>query len=104
MLERGRVRHTVAFSLEHAPGSPEEAGFLAAAARLSEIPGVEEFEILRETSPKNEYHFGISMEFAGRAEYAAYNEHPDHVRFVEGRWLPEVREFLEIDYEVDRPS
>ena len=83
----------------HAAGSPEEADFLAAAARLAAIPGVEAFEILRETSPKNDYRFGISMEFAGPAAYAAYNEHPDHVRFVQERWLPEVADFLEIDYE-----
>ena len=32
--------------------------------------------------------------------YAAYNEHPDHVRFVQERWLAEIADFLEIDYEV----
>jgi hypothetical protein len=99
MLVSGRIRHTVAFTPKHAPGSPEEADFLAAAARLAEIPGVEAFEILRERSPKNDYRFGISMEFAGPDAYAAYNEHPDHVRFVQERWLVEVQDFLEIDYE-----
>jgi len=39
------------------------------------------------------------MEFADRAAYESYNEHPDHVRFVQERWLPEVADFLEIDYE-----
>ena len=38
------------------------------------------------------------MEFADQASYTAYNEHPEHVRFVEQRWLPEVADFLEIDY------
>jgi hypothetical protein len=98
-LEAGRIRHTVAFTLAHAEGSSEESDFLAAAARLAAIPGVEAFEILRETSPKNAYRFGISMEFAGGAAYHAYNEHPDHVRFVQERWLVEVTDFLEIDYE-----
>ena len=42
--------------------------------------------------------FGISMEFADRAAYERYNEHPDHVRFVQERWLSEVSEFLELDY------
>jgi hypothetical protein len=95
----GRIRHSVVFTLSHAEGSPEEADFLATAAGLAAIPGVEEFEILRETSPKNDYRFGISMEFAGPEAYTAYNEHPDHVRFVQERWLPEVAEFLKIDYE-----
>ena len=54
--------------------------------------------MLREVSPKNDYRFGISMEFADAAAYEGYNEHPDHVRFVAERWLPEVTDFLEIDY------
>jgi hypothetical protein len=98
-LASGRIRHTVVFTPRHVPGSAEEADFLAAAARLAAIPGVEAFELLRETSPKNDYRFGISMEFAGPAAYTAYNEHPEHVRFVQERWLPEVADFLEIDYE-----
>ena len=98
-LAPGRIRHTVVFTLAHEKGSPAEADFLATAATLAAIPGVESFEILRETSPKNEYRFGISMEFADRAAYEAYNGHPDHVAFVQGRWIPEVEEFLEIDYE-----
>jgi hypothetical protein len=98
-LAAGRIRHTVVFRLTHPEGSPAEADFLAAAGALSAIPGVEAFQILRETSPKNAYHFGISMEFAGPAAYQAYNDHPDHVRFVQDRWLPEVVEFLEVDYE-----
>ena len=93
-----RIRHTVVFDLRRASGSPEEADFLAAAEQLGAIPGVEAFEVLREVSPKNDYRFGISMEFAGEAAYAAYNAHPDHVRFVEQRWLGEVSDFLEIDY------
>jgi heme-degrading monooxygenase HmoA len=98
-LAPGRIRHTVSFTLAHASGSPEEAGFLAEAGTLAELPGVEAFEILRETSPKNAFRYGISMEFAGPAAYTAYNDHPQHVRFVQERWLAEVADFLEIDYE-----
>jgi hypothetical protein len=98
-LTAGRVRHTVAFTLAHPEGSDEESAFLGEAASLAAIPGVEAFELMRETSPKNEYRFGISMEFADRAAYEGYNAHPDHVRFVEERWLAEVSDFLEVDYE-----
>jgi hypothetical protein len=98
-LDGTRIRHTVVFTPRHEAGSQAEADFLAAAARLAEIPGVEKFEILRETSPKNAYRFGISMEFADGKAYVSYNEHPDHVRFVQERWLVEVADFLEIDYE-----
>jgi hypothetical protein len=97
-MDANRIRHTVAFVLVHPPGSDEERQFLEAAERLGAIPGVEAFELLAEVSPKNDYRFGISMEFADRAAYEQYNSHPDHVGFVQGRWLPEVREFLEVDY------
>lgn len=97
-MEPGRIRHTVAFTLRHAPGSPEEEAFLEAGRTLGTIHGVESFEVLSEVSPKNDFRFGFSMEFADADAYAAYNAHPDHKRFVEERWVPEVTDFLEIDY------
>ena len=97
-MDRDRIRHTVVFALVHAEGSDEERDFLHAAGRLAEIPGVEAFELLAEVSPKNDYRFGISMEFADKAAYEHYNDHPEHVRFVQERWVPEVRDFLEVDY------
>ena len=97
-MEPSRIRHTVAFELIHAQGSDEERDFLEAAERLATIPRVEAFELLAEVSPKNDYRFGISMEFADHAAYEQYNGHPDHVRFVQERWVPEVRDFLEVDY------
>src|SRR4249919_3558799 len=93
-----RIRHSVACALAHRDGSAEERDFLDAAEHLATIPGVDAFELLAEVSPKNGYRFGISMEFADRAAYERYNEHPDHVRFVQERWLSEVSEFLELDY------
>ena len=99
-LTHGRIRHTVSFTLAHPPGSDEEAYFLAAAARLADvIEGVEAFEVLREVSPKNDFVHGLSMEFADRDAYDRYNEHPEHVAFVQDRWMAEVTDFQEIDYE-----
>jgi hypothetical protein len=92
------IRHTVAFRLHHAPGSAEEGDFLAAGRALADIPGVTAFEQLRQTSPKNDFAFGFSMEFADQAAYDGYNEHPTHTAFVEERWVSEVADFLEIDY------
>ena len=93
------IRHTVAFRLKHKPGSTEEKKFLAdAKAILVPIPGVTKFEQLRQVSPKNPFAFGFSMEFADQAAYSGYDSHPAHVAFVRDRWLPEVAEFLEIDY------
>jgi hypothetical protein len=98
-LTPGRVRHGVVFTLKHAEGSPEEADFLRANAALAAIPGVEAFEIMREVSPKNDYAFSLVMEFADRAAYDAYSAHPDHVAFVQTRWIPEVAAFLGLDSE-----
>ncbi len=97
-MEPGRIRHTVSFRLRHPAGSDAERDFIRAAEDLSQIPGVEAFDILEEVSQKNGFRFGISMEFADADVYEAYNGHPDHVRFVEERWMREVEEFLEIDY------
>ena len=92
------IRHTVTFRLKHSSGSPEEADFLAEAGTLAAIPTVRNFEILRQISQKNGFTFGLSMEFDNQAAYQAYNEHPDHAAFVRDRWMPEVADFLEIDY------
>jgi Stress responsive A/B Barrel Domain len=92
------IRHTVVFTLKHAAGSAGEKSFLTDAKILAKIPGVEKFEQLRQTSKKNDYSFGFSMEFADQAAYSAYNDHPDHTAFVQGRWIPEVVAFMEIDY------
>ena len=92
------IRHTVVFTLKHAPASREEGAFLHDAKVLATIPGVERFEQLRQVSPKNDFSFGFSMEFADEAAYSAYDAHPVHVAFVRDRWMPEVQRFLEIDY------
>jgi len=94
------IRHTVVFSLKHAPGSLQERAFLRDAREaLESIPGVGKFEQLRQVSPKNDYRFGFSMEFSDQAAYDGYNKHPRHVKFVRERWEREVAKFLEIDYE-----
>ena len=92
------IRHTVVFRLKHEACSPAETDFLTAAKVLAEIPGVEAFERLRQVSPKNDYRYGFSLEFASEAAYAGYNDHPLHVTFVRERWIPEVAAFMEIDY------
>ena len=91
------IRHIVPFRLKHARGSAAEADFLAANRKLADIPGVEQFELLRQISPKNDFDFCVSMAFADQPAYQAYNDHPDHIAFVQTRWLPEVADFMEID-------
>ena len=94
------IVHSVFFRLKHAAGSPQESAFLAAARQLAKIPTVKKFRCLREVSPKNKFDFGLSMEFKDQVAYDTYNQHPDHVKFVQEIWLKEVEEFMEIDYVV----
>ena len=84
------IRHTVVFKLQHPAGSQPELDFLRSAQRLLEIPTVKNFECLRQISEKNGYYFCLSMEFESSDDY---------VEFVQARWIPEVADFMEIDYE-----
>ena len=93
------IRHTVAFKLKHPAGSAPEVAFLKAARGLAAIPTVRNFEVLRQTGKKNSYAFALSMEFSCPQDYQTYNAHPEHISFVQNRWIPEVSEFLELDYE-----
>ena len=91
------IRHAAIFRLSHEAGSAAEADFMATLAGLKDIPGVQDFQIAREISPKNAFTFAVSMSFADQEAYDAYNSHPDHVAFVQGRWIPEVAAFMEHD-------
>lgn len=93
------IEHTVTFRLKHEPGSAEEQDFLMAAATLAYLPGVLDFGIRRQTSAKNPHTFGITMRFETQAAYDIYTNHPDHVAFVQERWLAEVADFMEADFE-----
>ncbi|MCH6199487.1 Dabb family protein [Aquiflexum sp. LQ15W] len=92
------IRHTVVFKLKFPKGSSEEREFLQAAKNLAKIPGIQKFELLRQISKKNDFDYGLSMEFDSEKEYDFYNHHPDHNKFVDSYWGSYVENFLEIDY------
>jgi hypothetical protein len=100
-VDKTSILHSVIFNLKHPKGSIEETLFLDdGRAILTTIPVVRNFNVYRQVSPKNNYSFGFSMEFANADEYEAYNTHPLHVKFVNERWIVEVEQFLEIDYQL----
>jgi hypothetical protein len=99
-LQPGQIQHMVIFDLKHDRESQEALTFLRDGRRiLTAIPGVRQFQVFKQVSPKNDYDFGFSMVFADKADFEKYNSHPDHVAFVEQRWKKEVSRFLEIDFE-----
>ena len=99
-LTPGEIQHMVIFDLSYAEGSREAKKFLQDGTRiLTGIPVVRNFQAFKQVSPKNDYQYGFSMVFASREDYSTYNQHPQHVAFVQDRWNKEVSRFLEIDFE-----
>ena len=93
------IQHMVIFNLPYAEGSVEADKFLEDGTRiLTAIPVVKNFQAFHQVSEKNDYQYGFSMVFANQEDYNTYNVHPDHVAFVEERWMKEVTDFLEIDF------
>ena len=100
-LQGDEIQHMVIFNLPYKAGSSKAVKFLNDGNRiLTGIPVVRDFQVFLQVSPKNEYQYGFSMVFSNQDDYTTYNEHPDHVAFVEERWMKEVTDFLEIDFKV----
>ena len=99
-LEKGEIQHMVIFNLSYPEGSAEVEKFLADGTNiLTGIPVVRNFQAFKQVSVKNDYQYGFSMVFSNREDNSTYNNHPDHVAFVQDRWLKEVTDFLEIDFQ-----
>jgi heme-degrading monooxygenase HmoA len=92
------IQHSVIFKLKYPKNSTDETTFLDAAKALVSIPGVLNFQCLKQISPKNNFDYGLTMEFESQQTYDAYSNHPDHTRFVQEFWMRDVEDFLEIDY------
>ena len=95
-----RIQHTVVFRLNSGADADD---FLTRARGLAAIPGVDDFEVLRQVGQKNTFTHGLSMYFGDQSAYDSYNDHPNHVAFVNEVWLPNVADFLEVDYVRDEP-
>jgi hypothetical protein len=100
-LKKGEIQHMVIFNLKYEKLSEEVDIFLKDGERiLKAIPGVQNFQVFKQVSMKNDYDYGFSMFFKNRDAYTSYNNHSDHISFVEDRWKKEVTRFLEIDFEI----
>lgn len=96
------ISHTVVFRLHHPADSDAEREFLAAAREaLPAIPGVEDFRVHRQISPRSDLTHRFAMTFADDEAYQLYNDHPRHTAFVAERWGPEVADFQEYDFVID---
>jgi len=99
-LKKGEIQHMVIFNLKHQKDSDEARQFIQDGTRiLTGIPVVRNFQAFKQVSKKNKFQYGFSMVFTNQNDYSTYNNHPDHVAFVQNRWMKEVSDFLEIDFE-----
>jgi hypothetical protein len=91
-------RHMVIFDLHSGTDSEETSLFLSDGERiLTDIPGIKDFQVCRQVSPKNDFPFCFLMDFDSIEIFKAYEQHPNHSGFVNERWIPEVSRFMEID-------
>lgn len=92
------IRHSVILKLKNTISVEEKQAFFEAVDTLADIPNVQKFEVLNQISAKNKFEYGISMEFDNQEQYDTYSNHPVHVDFIQNFWIPNVEDFLEIDY------
>lgn len=94
------IRHSVILKLKDTLSLQEKQAFFEAVDTLADIPNVQKFEVLNQISAKNKFEFGISMEFDNQEQYDIYSNNPVHVDFIQTFWIPNVEDFLEIDYKL----
>ncbi|MEN9704098.1 MAG: Dabb family protein [Aquirufa sp.] len=93
------IRHAGIFNFKPTVSESQKHEFFIALKALEEISGVEKMEVSRQTSTKNKFKYGFSMEFASTEIYQAYSIHPQHDAFVKDFFIPLVEDFMEIDTE-----
>ncbi|PHX73664.1 MAG: stress responsive alpha-beta barrel domain-containing protein [Chitinophagaceae bacterium] len=93
------MTHSVFFTLRYPNNSVEENLFFEAVNTLITIPGIVNFRCVKQTSKKNDFDYGIMMEFNTQKDYEYYASHPIHSHFVQHHWIPSVEKFMELDYE-----
>jgi hypothetical protein len=93
------IRHAGIFNFKPTVSESQKHEFFIALKALEEINGVEKMEVSRQTSAKNKFKYGFSMEFASNEIYQAYSIHPQHDAFVKDFFIPLVEDFMEIDTE-----
>ena len=94
------IRHSVILTLKSSLSPEDKTQYFDAVNELKQIPGVQKFEVLKQTSAKNPFEFGISMEFESQEAYDLYTNHSLHSAFVEKYWAACVEDYLEIDYQI----
>lgn len=93
------MRHAGLFNFKSTVTEEEKQTFFAGIKDLETIPGVQKMEVSRQTSPKNKFQYGFSMEFGDEDMYSIYLIHPKNEAFVKNYWSKMVEDFMVLDTE-----
>jgi hypothetical protein len=94
------IRHMVVFNLKCGKDAPEAKAFIAEARRVfGALPIPKNVIQCAQINPMCGFDFGFSFDFMKPEDYERYNNHPDHIKFVEEWWKTQVADFMEIDFE-----
>ncbi len=99
-MKKDAIRHAGLFNFKNNVTNQEKDDFFVALKALSNIPGVQELEISRQISPKNNFQFAFSMCFDSNELMTAYASNPKHDDFVQHFWLTFVADFMEVDTQI----
>jgi hypothetical protein len=95
-----KIRHMVVFNLKYGKDDPRSKAFIDEARRVfGNLPVPKNVMQCYQTNPMCAFDYGFSFDFMDPEDYRRYNNHPDHVKFVEERWKTEVANFMEVDFE-----
>ncbi|MFN8254373.1 MAG: Dabb family protein [Bacteroidales bacterium] len=96
--QNNNICHNAYFKLKDSLPESDRKLFFDEIYKLADIEGVIDFKVVKETSPKNKFEYGATMQFKDQQAYDAYNQNPLHQKFVNEIWLKMVDGFIEIDY------
>jgi len=92
------ISHNAFFKLKDSLSNADKELFFTEINKLAGIEGVIDFKVVKETSPKNHFEYGATMQFKDQTAYDSYNSNPQHQKFVQEIWMKMVEDFMEIDY------
>ena len=97
-MENTMIRHVVVFTFKNDTTELEKTTFFEDSKKLTAVDGVKKFEILKQSSPKNKFEQGFSMEFDNDDLLQAYIISPINRDFVQRQWLKYVDDYMVLDY------
>jgi quinol monooxygenase YgiN len=97
-FQSNNICHNAFFKLKDSLSTEDRKLFFDEIYKLADIEGVIDFKVVKETSSKNQFEFGATMQFKDQKAYEAYNQNPLHQKFVKEIWMKMVESFMEIDY------